>query len=87
VSGRTKDEAQAMLDGKNTPRPGEVWEHYKGGLYSIVCTSVKEDTLVNLVTYHSNAKGTNWTRTKENFLEYVEWPDGRMRTRFVRLER
>jgi hypothetical protein len=83
----TKDEAQVMLEGKDMPRPGEVWEHYKGGIYSIVCTSVKEDTLEALVTYHSNLKGDNWTRTLVDFREPIEWPDGRMRTRFVRLER
>jgi hypothetical protein len=68
------------------PHAGQVWEHYKGGIYSIVCRSIKEDTLESLVTYHSNLKGTNWTRTVENFEESVEMPDGRRRPRFLRVD-
>lgn len=58
------------------PRPGDVYRHYKGGLYVIVGRSIKKDTLDPLVTYRSNAKGTYWTRTLANFTEEVEVPIG-----------
>ena len=77
-----KDMAQRQAIGG--PQPGEVYRHYKGGIYSIVARSIKEDTLEPLVTYHSNAKGTNWTRTLENFTEVV---DAAIGPRFVRLDR
>jgi hypothetical protein len=79
-----KDRVQA--DAVGGPQPGEVYEHYRGGIYSVVCRSIKEDTLESLVTYHSNLKGTNWTRTVENFEESVEMPDGRKRPRFLRVD-
>lgn len=70
------------------PQPGQIWRHFKGGLYSIVCRSVKEDTLEPLVTYHGNAHGTNWTRTLANFTEVLchsaEYPGGG--PRFKRVE-
>jgi hypothetical protein len=47
--------------------------------------SVQEDTLEPLVTYHSNRKATNWTRTLANFREVVE-QEGECVPRFARLE-
>jgi hypothetical protein len=64
-----KDLAQRQATGG--PQPGEVYRHYKGGIYSIVARAVKEDTLEPLVIYHSNKKGTNWARTLANFTELV----------------
>jgi hypothetical protein len=89
-----KDAAQAGLAGRSCVgafiRPGDIFRHYKGGLYSVVCVSVMEDTLETLVTYHSNRKGTDRTRTMANFLEQVEITDPldpRQRVpRFRRLE-
>jgi hypothetical protein len=78
-----KDRAQAAFP-DDAPDVGQVWEHYRGGLYSIVCRSLKEDDLTPLITYHSNLKGTNWTRTLENFTEDVEI-NGRRRPRFLRV--
>ncbi len=64
-----KDLAQQQATGG--PQPGEIYRHYKGGLYTVVCMSIKEDTLELLVTYHSNKKRTIWTRTVANFCEDV----------------
>jgi hypothetical protein len=69
-----KDRAQDATTGAGVPRAGEVYEHYKGGIYSIVAVSIKEDTLIPLVTYHSNVHGTDWTRTLADFTDFVEWP-------------
>jgi hypothetical protein len=66
-----KDMAQKLATGG--PQPGEIYRHYKGDLYVIICRSIKEDTLEQLVTYRSNAKSTYWTRTVENFTETVSY--------------
>jgi hypothetical protein len=65
-----KDRAQVVAQGIEI-EAGQVFRHYKGGLYVIVCVSIKEDTLDTLITYRSNKKGTIWTRTAANFLERV----------------
>jgi hypothetical protein len=67
-------------------RRGQVHKHYKGGYYSIVAVSIKEDTLEPMVTYHSNAKDCDWTRTLQNFTEMVELPNGEKVKRFTRVE-
>lgn len=51
--------------------PGQVYRHYKGGLYVIVAVSIKEDTLEPMVTYRSNKRGTCWARTLANFSDKV----------------
>lgn len=53
------------------PQPGQVYEHYKGDRYEVVCRSVKEDTLEQLVSYRSLKYGYVWTRTLENWQEAV----------------
>ena len=64
------DEARAKMKAYGI-EPGQIYRHYKGGLYVIVCTAVREDTLVPVVVYHSNRRGTNTERTLENFTEMV----------------
>jgi hypothetical protein len=71
MSQQTDDELKdiAQRQAAGGPQPGEIYRHYKGGLYSIVARAIKEDTLEPLVIYRSNAKGTTWARTLENFTE------------------
>lgn len=76
-----KDTAQKNLAG--APPCGSVWVHYKGGFYSIVRCSIEEATLQPMVTYHSNARNTDWTRPLEVFLGSVT-VDGVKRPRFER---
>jgi hypothetical protein len=61
-----KDEAQARLD-RCGVKPGQIYRHYKGGLYTVVAVGIKEDTLEPMVVYHSNKKGTTSIRTLENW--------------------
>lgn len=75
-----KAEAQLRL-ARSGIRRGQVFRHYKGGIYSVVSTSIMEDTLVPLVTYKSNARETEWTRTLEVFTSRA--PSGAKR--FTRL--
>lgn len=75
MSDDPKDAAQAHLDSLGI-RPGAIYRHYKGGLYTVVCASLKEDTLEPMITYRSNEKGACWTRTADNFLDLVFTQDG-----------
>jgi hypothetical protein len=68
-------------------RPGQIYRHYKGGLYTIREVAVKEDTLEILVIYQSNARGSVWARTLANFVEVGLWADGHgLTSRFTREE-
>jgi hypothetical protein len=66
-----KDLAQIKAGAAVEPKVGDVFRHYKGGLYVIVARSVMEDTLEPLVCYFSYAKQVYWTRTLANFTETV----------------
>lgn len=78
----TKDEAQELCQGG--PQRGQIYRHYKGGLYTVLARAVKEDTLEQLVVYQSNRKGGVWVRSLENFTEKVEVDPGHWRHRFAR---
>jgi hypothetical protein len=75
-----KTKAQAAL--KGAPKVHSVWKHYKGGVYTVVAVSLKEDTLEPLVTYRSNKRGTYWSRTMKSFLEHLETSPGAVSPRF-----
>lgn len=72
----TDDELKERAQDANTvgPRAGEIYRHYKGGLYVVTSRPLREDDLEPLVVYRSNARGTYWARTAVNFTEIV--PDG-----------
>jgi hypothetical protein len=65
-----KDQAQAALTGCGI-EAGQVYRHYKGGIYVVMAVSIKEDTLEPMVTYRSHRKRGVWTRTLANFIEMV----------------
>lgn len=66
-----KDEAVARWSAVG-PRPGEVYRHYKGGLYTVMARAIHEETLEPLVIYQSNAKGSVWARTLGVFAGLAE---------------
>jgi len=51
------------------PKPGEKWQHYKGGQYEIVCMCNHTDTNEVLVIYRSLSFGGFHARP------YSEWHD------------
>jgi hypothetical protein len=51
------------------PQPGEFYLHYKGGLYVIVCSAVREHDGEVQVTYQSVKYGWRWVRSLHVFLE------------------
>jgi hypothetical protein len=67
----TKYEAQ-QLAALYGPMRGGVYRHYKGGLYSVVGTGVKEDTLEIMVAYISNSYGGLTFRTLDNWNELID---------------
>lgn len=63
--------------GNNLPREPEawqIWKHYKGGTYLIVCIETDEETMRERVVYksldHPEDKRT-WGRWREVFLSQV----------------
>jgi hypothetical protein len=69
---------------QHVPRPPQVYEHYKGGIYVVTAVGLNEKTLEPMVAYWSNLKETGWFRTLENFEEEVGI-NQRQRPRFLRL--
>jgi hypothetical protein len=89
AAGRMKTWLQQMLRQGHylwaAPAVGSRWRHYKGGLYEVVAVSLKEDTLVPLVTYRSLEKDYFWTRTLEDWWQPV-LHEGKPAFRFVQEE-
>lgn len=52
------------------PCPG-LYKHYKGGLYTVICTGRHSETEEWLVTYHSEARGDYWVRPLAMWQETV----------------
>jgi hypothetical protein len=75
-----------LISTPDVPRPLQIYEHYKGGLYAIVAVGIREDTLVPVIFYKSNVYGTVMERTLENFQEDV-LVDGVPSKRFWRVSR
>lgn len=79
----TKAEAQASL--KESGVKLGLYKHTdSGGLYVVFATSLKEDTLEELVTYYSIESMTRWTRTSDDFFGGATSKTGEPRFRFVR---
>jgi hypothetical protein len=82
-----KDQAQMFCRLTETQIPvGSRWRHYKGGIYQVIavsCMEVMPETI--LVTYRSEAYGTCWTRSADNWLDH-DWAEGEpSQHRFTRM--
>lgn len=80
------NEILASWDDFTRPRDGQVFQHYKGGLYEIVATGFLENTEEPCVVYRSLEKSIVWVRTAKNFLESVEH-NGVTTARFTKLDK
>lgn len=71
-----------------TPRPGALWQHWKGGLYRIDTMAVAEATHEPTVVYRplSDPASRAWTRPLPDFIEPVTDLDGARRPRFVPID-
>ena len=52
------------------PQPG-LYRHYKGGLYTVLCTGRHSETEEWLVTYRSETLGTYWVRPLAMWMQTV----------------
>lgn len=75
------DEILASWDEFNRPKDGQTFQHYKGGMYTIVATGFLEDSETPCVVYRSH-NNIAWVRTAKNFLENVEY-EGKTLSRFT----
>lgn len=56
------------------PRPGEIYQHYKGDLYEVICVgrlSEKRDEI--MVVYKSLSRGCIWIRPFGMWGEWIDW--------------
>jgi hypothetical protein len=53
-----------------------VYEHFKGGLYSVVCTALNSEDLRKTVVYQSLEDGKIWVRDFEEFIGEKETEEG-----------
>jgi len=56
------------------------YQHYKGGIYELVCEATLESDLSTMIVYRA-ANGTIWCRPREVFFETIE-VDGKQVQRF-----
>lgn len=67
------------------PKPGEIWEHYKGGRYEIIDLATVEADHQTVVIYRSLADGRIWTRPLDRFMGDVPTDYRTLEPRFVRV--
>ncbi|MFZ6749667.1 DUF1653 domain-containing protein [Undibacterium sp. Ren11W] len=72
----------AKTSKKAASRP-QLYRHYKGGIYELVCEATQESDLTPVIVYRSH-NGSVWTRPKDVFFEMVE-VNGVMLQRFTPL--
>jgi hypothetical protein len=48
---------------------GTVWQHRKGGIYSVLAVALIEATLAEVVVYEAHEDGTVWVRPMDEFLD------------------
>ncbi|RZT09085.1 Protein of unknown function [Duganella sp. CF402] len=56
------------------------YQHYKGGIYELVCEATLESDLSTMIVYRA-ANGSIWCRPREVFFEMIE-VDGQQVQRF-----
>ena len=67
------------------PRAGEIYRHFKGGLYAVVCLVDHSESGETLVLYQSLASGHRWARPLTMWNEMVETEPHHFGPRFTLL--
>jgi hypothetical protein len=57
---------------KNYPKPGEKYQHYKGGQYEVICMCNHTDTNEPLVVYRSISFGSQYARPLSEWYDVVD---------------
>lgn len=60
------------MTGKPTPAMNQLWRHYKGNAYVVVCIALREQDRVPVVVYRGGEEET-WTRPLGEFLQKFEF--------------
>lgn len=64
-----------MSEGRDTPKAGEHYRHFKGNIYEIVCIAKNSETLEDIVVYCDIIDSSKvWTRCLENFMDSLKNP-------------
>ena len=72
-----------QLSDRTLPEIGEVWRHYKGDLYRIICIAQQEADEIPVVVYQSVRTSIFFTRPLKEFVEVL----GEDATWFYRFEK
>lgn len=77
-----------MSDSKQQPEPtaGEVWRHWQGGDYLVICRARDEWSRREVVVYQSLADDGIWVRHLGNWLMTITKAGGDKVPRFTRVE-
>ena len=74
---------------RKIPRKGEMWRHFKGGMYKIVNIATHTETEENFVIYHSEGAAFNLcARPLAMFMSEVDrkkYPEAKQKYRFERV--
>lgn len=84
---------------REEPVRGEIWRHFKGGIYKIIAVGLHTETLERLVVYECEVPGTNtnidcragdvYVRPYEMFMSKVDrekYPDADQEYRLERID-
>lgn len=69
------------------PESGEIWHHFKGNNYKIICTAEHTETDENFVVHTSLSNGKNYIRPLDMFMSVVDkkkYPYAEQKFRFER---
>ena len=61
-----------------SPLPGQIWQHYKGGIYEIITCATHTEIIQTLVIYQSISFGTIYARPLSIWFDDVT-PEGTKR--------
>lgn len=73
---------------RKKPKKDELWKHFKGHLYRIICVSQDTESLITCVTYRDCNKDQCWTRPLDMFMsevDYTKYPDAKQKYRFEKV--
>ncbi len=71
------------IPSQDGPERGEIYRHYKGGIYTVVAIAITEDDLDWFVIYKSHYNCVIWSISLDKWNDNVEH-DGVMVPRFTR---
>lgn len=60
----------------NKPSPGEIYRHYKGNVYQVLCVGLHTETLEELVVYKAVEGNQIWVRPLSMWQGSVQTAEG-----------